>query len=88
PIATVSQFVYTDTPATLLARTHEAQKDSSALTLVETTLPLSALILGIVLLAAAVLLRLGRPGGPGVRGRLVEHGAGRRAVATPASKVA
>ncbi|MGO9197182.1 MAG: porin PorA family protein [Acidimicrobiales bacterium] len=57
PIATVSKFVYTDTPATLQAEIKQVKNDSFALTLVGTTLPLSALIIGFVLLVAAVLLR-------------------------------
>jgi hypothetical protein len=57
PIATVSEFVYTDTPGTLQARILEAKNDSSALTLAGTTVPLSALIVGFVLLVTAVLLR-------------------------------
>jgi hypothetical protein len=57
PIATVSEFAYTDTPATLQATIQQAKNDSFALTLVGTTLPLSALIVGFVLLVTAVLLR-------------------------------
>jgi len=57
PIATVSEFVYTDSPATLQARIQEAKNDSSALSLFGTTLPLSALIVGCALLVTAVLLR-------------------------------
>jgi len=65
PIATVAQFSYTDTPATLVARVNEANHDAWALNLVGITLPLLALIIGVVLVAAAVLLRVRRPiGGP------------------------
>jgi hypothetical protein len=45
------------TPATLRATIQQAKNDSFALTLVGTTLPLSALIVGFVLLVTAVLLR-------------------------------
>jgi hypothetical protein len=62
PIATVSQFVYTDTPQTLLSAIHEARNDSSALTLLGSTLPLLALTVGFVLLVATALLRRRRPG--------------------------
>lgn len=74
PIATVSQFVYTDTPATLLARIHEAQNDSSSLTLVGTTLPIVALVVGLLLLLVAGLLGLRRPSsGPAAHARVIPH---------------
>jgi hypothetical protein len=57
PIATVSQFVYTDTPQTLQSAIHEARNDSSALTLLGTTVPLLALITGFALLVATAFLR-------------------------------
>ena len=57
PIATVSEFVYTDSPGTLKATIKQAKNDLSAFTLFGTTLPLSALIVGFLLLVTAVLLR-------------------------------
>jgi len=87
PIATVSQFVYTDTPATLVARIHEAQSDASSLALVGTTLPLVALIVGIVLLLAAALLGLRRPSaGPAARGHLLYHRPGPGAETPPGDR--
>ncbi|MGO8874140.1 MAG: porin PorA family protein [Acidimicrobiales bacterium] len=62
PIATVSLFVYSDSPQTLQATIHEARNDSSALNLLGTTVPLLALIVGFVLLVATALLRRRRPG--------------------------
>jgi hypothetical protein len=64
PLATVSQFVYTDSPATLVARINEARTDASDLTLAGTTLPLVGLVVGVVLLVGAVVLGVRRPRPP------------------------
>ena len=55
PIATVSQFEYTDTPATFDRVVRDAQHDATALTLIGVTLPLVGLVLGAALLTVAVL---------------------------------
>jgi Porin PorA len=56
PITTVSQFVYTDSLGTFLARDREAKSDATKLALVGTDLPLSGLIAGLLLSAVAAWL--------------------------------
>lgn len=60
PIASVSQFNYTDTAATLTARIDQARHDSWLLGLVGTTLPLVGLSTGVVLVLLAGLLGIRR----------------------------
>ncbi len=90
PIATVSDFVYTDSPATLVARIQEAKNDSAALSLFGTTLPLSAVIVGLALIATAVLLRRTGKGPRPASGQAVgtSVGAGNKVSPPSASRAA
>ncbi|HVA61691.1 MAG TPA: porin PorA family protein [Mycobacteriales bacterium] len=62
PLATISQFQFSDTPATLAAAAAQANRDRAGLTAIRTTVPGALGAVGLVLLlAAAALGRRRRP---------------------------